>query len=546
MKSICKRCMVIVLWHLLIILPSFGKGSQETPKLIVIITVDQFRADYLERYDPAFRGGLRRLRDEGWRYDRAIVDHAPTLSWPGHTTIATGSHPKTHGIATDAFIADGMRRQMMLQDNEEQILGFPRSLSLSSRNIRVTGIADWVRAADSNARTVALGTGPGLALCYGGKPQSDRTLNHVYWLDSYAGQFVTTTYYRDEYPDWLKRFNKEIVPTYKENLVWENSVPEEHRHLARPDDAPYEGDGVHTSFPHRIEHSYPGTGERWVNSWFYNYSFSAEEALFSLAKESIKNLQLGKRNATDLLTIAIKITDRIGHDYGPRSLEQLDIVLRIDRELAEFFQFLDTTIGKEKYVLALTADHGAPNVVEYELEKGHTARRVLEKDIKSVLYRIEVFINGYDGPQDELPSRIARELEKSDFIARAMTPQDLAGTGHADRILQSYRNSYVPGIKSLIPLWTNDVLRGNISPNHPGNFGVIVEFVEGAQLYTASSAHLSSYHYDQEVPIIFFGNGIRAGVANEAARTIDIAPTLAHLAGIPYPGTVDGTVLDVR
>jgi predicted AlkP superfamily pyrophosphatase or phosphodiesterase len=542
MRSILKRSTILALWCLVVLAPAFCRASSKKTKLIVIVTVDQFRADYLERYDKAFEGGFRRLRDNGLRYDKAIVDHAPTLSWPGHTTIATGAYPKTHGIATDAFIKDE-RRQMMLQDDEEQILGFPGSLSLSSRNIQVTGIADWIRASDPSARTVALSTGPGLALCYGGRPRSDRSLNHVYWLDSYAGQFITTTYYRDEYPDWVKRFNGEVLPAYKESLAWANSVPEEYQYLARRDDAPYEGDGIHTSFPHRIEHSYPDTSERSVNSWFCNYSFGAEQALFSLAKVAIENLQLGMRGATDLLTIAVKITDRIGHDFGPLSLEQMDIVLRIDRELGEFLDFLDANIGKGAYLFVLTADHGAPNIVEYELEQGRYARRVSEEDIRKVLEGVEELIIAYDGPEDELPSLIAGELEKADFIAKAMTPQDLAGTGTADHILESYRTSYVPGIKSLIPLWTNDILRGNISPNHPGNFGVIVEFVESAQLYTASSAHLSSYKYDQEVPIIFIGHGIKAGIGKEYARTIDIAPTLARLAGIPFPGTVDGKIL---
>lgn len=545
MRFILKRSAILSLLCLLHLVPSFCRASQEKPKLVVIVTVDQFRADYLERYDDAFVGGFRRLRDNGWRFDKAMVDHAPTLSWPGHTTVATGAYPKTHGICTDAYIKDG-RRQMMLQDDEVQILGFPGSFSLSSRNIRVPGLADWVLAADSNATTVALGTGLGLALCYGSKPRRGRTKNHVYWLDPQAGRFVTTTYYCDEYPDWLQSFNEKVLPEYKADLVWENSVPVEYRSLARRDDTPYEGDGVHTTFPHRMEHFYPDSSGRSVNSWFCNYSFGAEQSLFALAKVAIENLQLGMRGATDLLTIAVKITDRIGHDFGPLSMEQMDIVLRIDRQLGEFFDFLDATIGKDEYLLVLTADHGAPNIVEYELEQGCDARRVAEGDIRGVLDNVEKFINGYNGPEDELPSLIARELEKADFIAKAMTPQDLAGTGPADHIIESYRNSYVPGVKSLIPLWTNDILRGNISPSHPGNFGVIVEFAEGAQLYTASSTHLSSYKYDQEVPIIFIGHSVKAGIGEECARTIDIAPTLAHLARIPFPGTVDGKVLGLQ
>ncbi len=127
-----------------------------------------------------------------------------------------------------------------------------------------------------------------------------------------------------------------------------------------------------------------------------------------------------------------------------------------------------------------------------------------------------------------------------------MTSEELAGTGPADRILQSYRNSYIEGYNTTFPLWTNEILGGIISPDHPGNYGIRVEFTEQAQLYTAPSAHSTSYPYDQEVPIIFMGKGVRPGIAEEPARTIDIAPTLAHLAGVAYPETVDGKVLAVR
>lgn len=539
------------LWKILFLsfILTFSNNSSpktQEPKLFVILTIDQFRADYLERYDRVFEGGFRRLRDIGYRFDRAMVDHAPTLSWPGHITIATGAHPKTHGISTNATIVEKTIRRLILYDAEEHILGQPKALSFSPRKIRVTGIADWIRAADTDARAVALSTGPALAVCYGGRPQNDRTKNHVYWLDATAGRFVTSTFYRDDYPRWLEVFNDEVLPAYKKNLVWENSVPKEHWHLARPDDVPYEGDGIHTSFPHKIEHRFKKIDQRAIDSWFDNYSPRANEALFTLAKTTVAELRLGQREAKDLLSVAIKSTDRIGHDYGPRSLEQLDNILRIDRELGKFLDFLDKTIGKDGYILVVAADHGAPNIVEYEIEQGRFARRVSEEEIQELLLSVEEFIQGYAGPEEALPSLIAQKLEKTDFIAKAMTPEELAADGPADRILESYRNSYVPENKTTFPLWTNRILYGIVSPHHPGNYGVIVEFKENVQLYTARSAHASSYFYDQEVPIIFFGNGIGGGIAREPARTIDIAPTLAHLAGIPFPDTADGKTLELR
>lgn len=164
--------------------------------------------------------------------------------------------------------------------------------------------------------------------------------------------------------------------------------------------------------------------------------------------------------------------------------------------------------------------------MEYKIAQGRKAKRVSEAEISEILAGIEKFIDNYPGPEEKLPALIAHELEKSDFIARAMTPADLAGTEPADHILYSYRNSYVPGNTTTFPLWTNRILSGRVSPKHPGNFGVIVEFIENGQLYTARSAHASSHWYDQEVPIIFWGNGIQPGIADKPARTVDVAPTL--------------------
>lgn len=519
--------------------------QEEKLKLIVIVTLDQFRADYLEKYDETFTGGLRRLRDEGFRYDKAIVDHAPTLSWPGHTTIHTGAYPRNHGVASNEIIDENGRRKQLFLDDSEEILGFPQGRSFTPKITKVTGLSEWLREVDPESRSVSINT-TSTALCYGGKPQTDKSKNHVYWIEPSAGVFVTSTYYRDFYPDWLEKFNKKIVPEYKNKLNWENTVPEKYWNLTRGDEAPYEFDGVHTTFPHNIKDFYGEENEETINRYFARFNPYATEALFALARECTKQLELGQRNSIDFLAVSVGLTDRIGHDFGPCGLEQLDIILRLDRLLDDFFNFLDTTIGKENYALTLTGDHGAPNIVEYELEQGRPAKRISEKEIQNLLTDIENFIDNYSGPDGKLTAAIAKELEKCEFVARAMTPEELGGTGPADHILDAYRKTYIPGFKSTFPLWTNHILRGNVSPKHPGNYGIIVEYIENGQLYTARSAHATSYRYDQEVPIVFMGSGIKHAFSKESARTIDIAPTLADIADIPYPETVDGKVLKIR
>lgn len=189
------------------------------PKLVVLIGIDQFLTDYLEVYDEAFSAGFRRMVDEGRLYPRAIVDHAPTLSYPGHTTLATGAHPRTHGITSNAWVESlpngAKRRVFVMRDESAQILGDPEAMGVSPRNLLVTGLADWVRAANPEARAVALSTGPALAMVYGGRALADQTRNHAYWQSASPGRLVTSSYFRSAYPDWLQEFNDRRMPEFR-------------------------------------------------------------------------------------------------------------------------------------------------------------------------------------------------------------------------------------------------------------------------------------------------------------------------------------------
>ena len=233
-----------ILAALLMVLAGAGHARQAdgaTPKMVVLIGLDQFRAGYLERYNETFSGGFRRLIDDGVWYQNAIVDHAPTLSLPGHTTLATGSNPRTHGITSNAWIDprqtptnDGkLRATYPNLDPDVQTLGDKTVRAYSPRQIRVDGLADWFRQSDPESRTVALSVS-GLAVLYGGKSAQRRSDNHVYWLGS-TGKFLTSSYYRDSYPDWINNFNGEMTEKYVNHHVWDNTVPKEFQPLARQD-----------------------------------------------------------------------------------------------------------------------------------------------------------------------------------------------------------------------------------------------------------------------------------------------------------------------
>jgi arylsulfatase A-like enzyme len=284
--------------------------------------------------------------------------------------------------------------------------------------------------------------------------------------------------------------------------------------------------------------------EQIYNWWLGRYSPAQNEALFDLAKEAIHQLQLGQRNSVDFLSIAVKLTDRVGHDFGPRSLEQLDVIYRLDRLLGDFFQYLDTTVGEENYIIALSADHGAPNISEYEQSQGRQAVRVSTAQIEEALRGVATLIDGSSG---DMPARIARELEQYPFVARAMTPMELQDVNSDDPYIQAYRNSYLPAQPSTYPLWTKANRYGlRVTAQHPANYGVVVDLSPRANLWAARSTHGGSHSYDREVPILFMGKYISADLADRQVFTRDVAPTLARLSGVNYPATVDGRALKLK
>jgi len=530
---------------------SSTKGEPAKPKLTILIGLDQFRADYLVRYNDAFTGGFRKILDQGFWYQNGIVNHAPTLSLPGHTTLSTGANPKTHGITSNAWInptrppdSKGMiRGEFPHVDSKVKIVGDTAATAFSPHKIKVNGLADWFQQSRGHAKTVALSVSP-LAVLYGGKYQQADHDRHVYWLGS-TGRFISSTYYRKEYPKWVNHFNETLEENYIQHHVWENTVPYEFQALARVDSAVYEFDGIHTSFPHPASDFIADSTTRSYQRWFGRFSPYQNNALFDLAKEAITQLQLGQRETTDLLNIAVKLTDRIGHDFGPKSVEMMDIILRLDVLLEDFIAFLDKNIGKENYLLAISSDHGGPYISEYEAEQGREAIRVSSQDIEAALDTIAVLVDQYEDSPQHLSRLIANRLEEFAFIGKAMTQQDLEEVNTNDHYIQSFQNAYRPEQVTTYPLWTVNNQYGNlISAKHPAYHGVIVELPYQANIWSAASTHGGAHDYDQEVPILFYGNQIKPGQSKRKVFTRDIAPTLSFLSGVDFPTTVDGKVLD--
>lgn len=512
-----------------------GAGAKR-PALVVMITVDQLRGDLLDRYDTVFTGGFRRLRDTGTRFTNATVDHAITISHPGHVTLATGLTPARHGIVDAAFYEGppGARKFAdALQDPEARIPGVADLPGVSPKRILAPTLAEWTLAADPGARVVALGSGQHSSLLHAGHARAE-----VYWYAAQAGRYVTSTAYRDATADWAARFNDETLPGLCDQAAsWDVGVPAAARRLANPDDAPGETDGTHTTFPHRLADLLPAgrtptaaNKARWIASTPY-----LDLATLELAESAVTAMALGKRDTTDLLSIVLSQTDEEGHWYGPLSLEQMDTLVRIDAALGDFFGFLDRTIGADRYLVGLSADHGVTDSADRRAA-GRPSTRVGAADVRAVETTVAALLRDAQGqPPEVVAGRVAAAVRRFPFVADAMTTDDLLGTPPRDPFRALYRNNVQTERIPRFPLFDFESGKSLVAEQ-----GVLVRLIEGAVPDLDPGVHGTPYAEDRSIPILFMGPGVSRATSETAARTVDVAPTLAALAGIPAPADLDG------
>ena len=522
-KSVVKRALVA----LLLSVPGYPPAlpAQESqPQLVVLIAVDQMRGDLLDRYADVYTGGFKRFLDHGYRFSVASHAHAHTETAPGHATISTGVFPSRSGIvANDWAQRTGNQWTSMyaLADTSSPVVGVPDLEGRSPRNMLRGGLADWILDADSDARVVALSQKDRSAITLAGT-----TRGEVYWISPPLARFVTSTYYRGAYPGWVERFNEKRMPEIVADSVWLQAAPEEARSMARADSALYEYDGIHTTFPHVAwEEADPGL--RYRNAWALDAQPRADRAVQLLAQEAVRELELGQRGHLDYLGLSFSSTDYVGHAFGPFSQEQLENLLHLDRQLGELFAFLDQEVGEGRWVAGLTADHGVMTMPEYLVASGEdpNARRIAPADFRRGLQAAVQEAASSGGSYEEVAERLARLVEEMGLAERAYTHRSLTVGEPADSFAVLFRNSYYPGRAA-----------GELS-----RLGV--EIRRGYhQLVRAptGTSHGTPYWYDRSVPFLLLGAGVEKGESSVSVYTVDMAPTLAWLAGIRVPDDLDG------
>ena len=498
--------------------------SEPRPQLVVLIAVDQMRGDLVDRYAAIYTGGFRRFLDQGYRFTVASHAHALTETAAGHATISTGVFPSRNGIVSndwDEKTGETWASMYALGDSLSPVVGFPALEGRSPKNMLHTGLADWILAADPEARAVALSLKDRAAITLAGLSKAE-----TYWISPTAARFVTSTYYRSDYPEWVTRFNETRMPGIVADSIWAQTVPEAQRRLALADSAAFESDGIHTAFPH-LAWLEAGQDVSARNAWALGAQPRADRAVQLLAQEAVKALQLGQRGHVDYLGLSFSSTDYVGHAFGPFSQEQLENLMHLDRQLGELFAFLDKQVGEGRWVAGLTADHGVMTAPEDLVASGEDpgAKRVNPAAMTAALAGAADTAVAAGGTEDEIADRLAKLVEARGLVAKAYTHRQLTRGELPDSFATFFRNSYYPGRAA-----------GNLS-----RFGVEVRFGFHTLVSRATgTTHGSAYWYDRYVPFLLLGAGVQHGTSGTAVYSVDMAPTLAKLAGVRAPGDLDG------
>lgn len=514
------------------------------PRLGVVIVLDQFCAEHLTRYSQLFTGGIARMIDKGVVFTDAHHDHAMTLTATGHATLSTGCYPSRHGIVGNNWVERSTgQRVYCCTDSTVQIFGDADAAGCSPRYLMTNSIGDWLRDAWPGARVVSVSQKDRSAIMLGGQKA-----DAVYWFDDAKGRFVTSSYYMDSLPSWASSYD--CFP-FREMAIregWRKMWPDSVYNLANEDGFPAENDGVYTTFPHLYD-SVAAIAST-PSEWMVGTPFS-DQMVLDFARTLITAEELGSDSVPDLLCISLSAVDYIGHSFGPFSQEVLDGLLRADANLMIFLAALDSLVGAGHYTLAMSSDHGVMPLPEETSRGGEYAERISRTDAKQhleVAVRQVADAAGIAQPlilgqtnglildtkagekhgirPPDLRQAVAQVVRKIDYVEDVMTYEDLTlpnGDGSGYREL--YRHSFHP----------------DRTPD------VVIRYKENVLVLDSKygTTHGTPYDYDTHVPIIFFGAGVDASsrTVDDRVRTIDFAPTMAELLGIPVPEKVDGTAL---
>ncbi|HEY8188239.1 MAG TPA: alkaline phosphatase family protein [Pyrinomonadaceae bacterium] len=536
------------------------------PRLVLLIVVDQFRYDYLERFGDLFGPhGIKRLMREGAFWVNANFDYMPTKTGPGHAAIMTGAPPAATGMVGNEWIdRDSAKKVTSVGDDTVKALGGgPNESRYSPHWLLSSTLGDEMRLANNRARVIGISDKPRAAILPAG-----RHANAAYWLSSKTDTFVSSDYYFSQLPRWVVEFNQKHPADKYFGAKWERLLPEsEYLKRAGPDSPSWEniGDvkGETNAFPHIIT-----GGAKWPNGDFYNeldHTPFLNDLLLSFVKQAITNEQLGQDSDTDLLSISFSGNDHVGHRFGPYSQEVMDVTLRVDRDIADLLDFIDAHVGLRNTTVIFTADHGVSPLPEHAAALGLGGARI---PFTVVMNAIRAAISARYNPQHKTPDptldyilKYDDDGEIKDGIINGNVYFDLAALrrdGVKPKEIEQVAGEAALTVKGIARYFTRSQLEsGAISATdtiarrvlggfYPGRSGDVI-IVQEPFKYFGDSAdpanHGTPYSYDTHVPMIIMGRSFHRGRYLREAAPTDIAPSLAAVLGVEAPSSSTGRVL---
>ncbi|MGB5430707.1 alkaline phosphatase PafA [Eudoraea sp.] len=533
------------------------RSQTDKPKLVVGVVVDQMRFNHLYKYQERFsNGGFKRIMQEGFNYKNTNYNYVPTVTAAGHASIYTGTTPSAHGIIGNTWYQRSSKQIITnIEDNNELLIGTDAADSYggSPRNLLTTTITDQLRMGTNfRAKVISVSLKDRGAILPGG-----HSANAAYWHDwkSSPGNFVSSSYYMDELPNWVTKYNKLEKSNSYLTDSWSTLYPIESYIMSAPDDNNYEraiAGKTSATFPYdykSMRERYKEIGAEFQLIWV---TPAGNSLLTDFAIEAIKNEGLGTDEITDFINISYSVPDVIGHTFGPQSVEFEDVILRLDRDIESLLKSLDATVGTGNYLLFLTSDHGSVPVASYladnKLPAGIANIKKHEVALLSHLnskYGTNQWIENFDGEsvylnqdlikQKKLSLRAVQQ-EAADFlitleeITGALIASDLQSQSYSYGMNQMIQNGYHSKRSGDVILIFKPGFVPNLDPR------ITMQNIKG-------TTHGSGYAYDTHVPMLWFGNSIPKGKSVRKVSVIDIAPSIAQILNISYPSGATGEPL---
>lgn len=514
-------------------------SKPERPKLVVGIVVDQMRWDYLYRFRHRYtKGGFLRLVAEGFNCQNTTINYLPSYTAPGHTCIYTGSVPAFHGIVANDWVDNRTGKEWYCtEDTTVRSIGGGIAGLMSPKNLLASTITDELRLA-TNFRSRTFGVS---IKDRGSILPAGHAANGAYWYDGETGNFITSSFYMEQLPQWAKDFNARNLNDSLMKQDWNTLYPLNTYTESTADDNPYEGvtkGETKPAFPHQTSLA---KDKGAIRSTPYGNTITRLMAQACIAGE-----QLGQRNETDFLAVSFSSTDYVGHQYAPNSMEIEDTYLRFDKDLELLLNDLDAKVGKGNYLVFLTADHGGAHNASFLRDHRIPARSVT---IGKITRELNLFLQQQYGDSSLVNSLMNYQVYMNE---RAIKAHHLDREQVRSEIMSWFRVQ--DGItqvldlehpeKSIVPEPLKSMVTNGYYPNRCGSIQIIMDpgWYSGAA--NTGTTHGSWNPYDVHIPLLWYGWGIKKGETFRNTHMTDIAATLAALLHIQAPNACVGEVIE--